>query len=143
MEVIFEKYLELKTNLSQPQAISIKVDIWSDRKISGYIGITVYWVTKAIDMVQLKSNLLTFERIKGSYTAEKIYGLVDTSLNQFEIKQKLKFLISDNASNMQKAFTLYFPCDEEDSDDEYWYDLNYEDHPLSKIHYLKCFAHFL
>jgi hypothetical protein len=51
------------------------------------------------------------------------------------IKDKLDYIISDNAANMRKAFTVCFPIEQEDEvhdedhldDPELWNDLNLED----------------
>uniref|UniRef100_A0A3B5PR42 HAT C-terminal dimerisation domain-containing protein n=1 Tax=Xiphophorus maculatus TaxID=8083 RepID=A0A3B5PR42_XIPMA len=151
-----EKHLMLKTQLSQTDHVSVTVDIWSDRKMRGFLGITVHWIQKGIERLEVKSKLLAFERFKGSHTGERICEKFEAVCDEYNIKDKLDYIISDNAANMRKAFTVCFPTDQgEEPDDnhrlddpELWHDLPLEDQEtvgasLGKKHRLQCFAHTL
>ena len=113
-----EKRSKLKTQLSNTDHVSVTVDIWSDQKMRGFLGVTVHWTEKEAERIQLKSSLLACERFKGSHTAERICdqfeAICDTTYN---IKDKLDYIISDNAANMRKAFTVCFPSEQEDDED--------------------------
>uniref|UniRef100_A0A3B5R8K2 HAT C-terminal dimerisation domain-containing protein n=1 Tax=Xiphophorus maculatus TaxID=8083 RepID=A0A3B5R8K2_XIPMA len=128
-----EKHLMLKTQLSQTDHVSVTVDIWSDRKMRGFLGITVHWIQKGIERLEVKSKLLAFERFKGSHTGERI-------CEKFEAV----------------SFTVCFPTDQgEEPDDnhrlddpELWHDLPLEDQETvgaswGKKHRLQCFWHLL
>ncbi|CAL9706637.1 unnamed protein product [Knipowitschia caucasica] len=41
-----ERRSRLKTQLSNTEHVSVTVDIWSDRKMRGFLGITVHWIEK-------------------------------------------------------------------------------------------------
>ncbi|XP_017275587.1 sialate O-acetylesterase isoform X2 [Kryptolebias marmoratus] len=151
-----EKHLMLKTQLSQTDHVSVTVDIWSDRKMRGFLGITVHWIQKEIERLEVKSKLLAFERFKGSHTGERICEKFEAVCDEYNIKDKLDYIISDNAANMRKAFTVCFPSEQgEEPDDnhhlddpELWHDLPLEDQEtvgasLGKKHRLQCFAHTL
>ncbi|RXN14058.1 zinc finger BED domain-containing 4-like protein [Labeo rohita] len=136
--------------------LDITVDIWSDRKNRGFLGVTVHWVEKDAERVQLKTNLLACNRFKGSHTAERICDQFEAICDEYDIKAKLDYIISDNAANMRKAFTVCFPSEQEDDGDdgdhlddpELWCDLTLEDQQtvdaaMAKKQRLQCFAHAL
>ncbi|XP_061880880.1 zinc finger BED domain-containing protein 4-like [Entelurus aequoreus] len=150
-----ERRSKLKTQLSHTDHVSVTVDIWSDRKMRGFLGVTVHWMDKEAERIQLKSNLLACERFKGSHTAERICDKFEAICDEYNIKAKLDYIISDNAANMRKAFTVCFPSEQEDDDDgdhlddpELWCDLTVEDQQtvdvaMAKKKRLQCFAHTL
>uniref|UniRef100_A0A3P8VU54 HAT C-terminal dimerisation domain-containing protein n=1 Tax=Cynoglossus semilaevis TaxID=244447 RepID=A0A3P8VU54_CYNSE len=149
-----ERRTKLKTQLSNTEHVSVTVDIWSGRKMRGFIGVTMYWIEKEAERIQLRSNLLACERFKGSHTAERICDQFESICDEYTIKDKLDYIISDNAVNMRKAFTVCFPSEQEDGDDrdnldpELWCDLTLEDQEtvdvaMAKKQRLQCFAHTL
>lgn len=125
-----ERRSKLKTQLSNTYHVSVTVDIWSDRKMRGFLGVTVHWMERDAERVQLKTNLLACNRFKGSHTAERICDQFEAICDEYNIKAKLDYIISDNAANMRKAFTVCFPSEQEEDDDagdnlddpELWHD---------------------
>ncbi|XP_043987015.1 uncharacterized protein LOC122839489 [Gambusia affinis] len=53
-----EKHLMLKTQLSQTDHVSVTVDIWSDRKMRGFLGITVHWIQKGIERLEVRNLMI-------------------------------------------------------------------------------------
>lgn len=121
----------------------------------GFFGVTVHWMERDAERVQLKTNLLACNRFKGSHTAERICDQFKAICDEYNIKAKLDYIISDNAANMRKAFTVCFPSEQEEDDDagdiddpELWHDLTLEDQQtvdaaMAKKQRLQCFAHTL
>uniref|UniRef100_A0A3B3DBK5 BED-type domain-containing protein n=1 Tax=Oryzias melastigma TaxID=30732 RepID=A0A3B3DBK5_ORYME len=113
---------KLKTQLSNTDNLSVTVDIWSDRKMREFFGVTVHWMEEEEEKIQLRTNLLACNRFKGSHTSERI-------CDQFEE-------ICDEYSQ-----------DEDHLDDpELWCDLNLKDRQtihaaLAKKPRLQSFAH--
>ena len=152
-----ERRSRLKTQLSNTDHVSVTVDIWSDRKMRGFLGVTVHWIEKEPERLQLKTNLLACNRFKGSHTAERICDQFEAICDEYNIKDKLDYIISDNAANMRKAFSVCFLSEQEDDDDndrdylddpELWCDLTLEDQQtvdaaMAKKQRLQCFAHTL
>ena len=151
-----EKHSTLKTQLSNTDHISVTVDIWSDRKMRGFLGVTGHYMEKEGETLQLKSSLLACDRFKGPHTAERICEQFEAICNDYQIKHKLDFIISDNAANMKKAFTVCFPKEQEDEvhdedyldDPEIWHELSITDQQtvnasMAKQQRLQCFAHTL
>ncbi|XP_042166334.1 uncharacterized protein LOC121841511 [Oncorhynchus tshawytscha] len=130
-----ERRSKLKTQLSNTDHVSVTVDIWSDRKMRGFLGVTVHCMEKDGERIQLKSNPLACDCFKGPHTAERICEQFEAICGEYSIKDKLDYIISDNAANMRKAFTVCFPIEQEDEvhdenhldDPELWNDLNLED----------------
>uniref|UniRef100_A0A8C7DJA5 HAT C-terminal dimerisation domain-containing protein n=1 Tax=Oncorhynchus kisutch TaxID=8019 RepID=A0A8C7DJA5_ONCKI len=151
-----ERRSKLKTQLSNTDHVSVTVDIWSDRKMRGFLGVTVHCMEKDGERLQLKSNLLACDGVKGPHMAERICEQFEAICGEYGIKDKLDYIISDNAANMRKAFTVCFPIEQEDEvhdedhldDPELWNDLTLEDQQtvdatIAKKQRLQCFAHTL
>ena len=76
------KLMNLAKNFSY---ISVTFDIWSDRRMRGYLGITFHYIHS--ETAKLQSH---FPNI----------------MTEFNIHDKVVRVVSDNALNMRKAFTL-------------------------------------
>eukprot|EP00063_Salmo_salar_P091248 XP_014066083.1 PREDICTED: uncharacterized protein LOC106610928 [Salmo salar] len=129
------KVENLATHLSNTDHLSVTVDIWSDRKMRGFLGVTVHCMEKDGERIQLKSNHLACDHFKGPHMAERICEQFEAICGEYSIKDKLDYIISDNAANMRKAFKVCFPIEQEDEvhdedhldDPELWNDLTLED----------------
>jgi hypothetical protein len=101
----------LKNKLEKTETVNCTVDIWSDRKMRGYLAITVHYIKVGDDekSFELQSRLLTIQRFTGSHTGERIAAAFESVLDEYSIKRKIDYVITDNAANMRKAFTVCFP----------------------------------
>ncbi|KAL7379703.1 hypothetical protein ABVT39_004336 [Epinephelus coioides] len=125
-----ESLVKIKVLLAGADHVSVTVDIWSDRRMRGFLGVTGH-VLATSEGVQLKSYLLACNRFKGTHTGERISEAFDSICDEYGIRQKLDFVICDNAANMKRAFTVCFPkeqdgevTDDDNLDDaELWEDL--------------------
>ena len=59
---MLEKQTKLKNSLANVEDISVTVDIWSDRKTRGFLGITAHWLDDGEGGIVLKSALLACNR---------------------------------------------------------------------------------
>lgn len=156
--VVSERQSKLISEMATVENLSVTVDIWSDRRMRGFLGVTAHWMNTAADAITLKSHLLACNRFKGSHTGERICEEFEQICDQYKIKQKIDHIICDNAPNMKKAFTTCFPSSaeaDEDDDDclddaELWNALPVdEEERLNETltsksqHRLQCFAHTL
>ena len=158
------KETKLKSKLQAADTVSVTVDIWTDRKMRGFLGVTAHFMEKEKEKTstRLQSVLLSCDRFKGSHTGERISEKFEEICDNFNIKHKLEYIISDNASNMKKAFTVCFPSaaervesgdevDDEDVDNaDFWEDPGEElQSDMDTIQNscrqqrLQCFAHSL
>lgn len=111
---------KLKNELKCANTVNVTVDIWSDRKMRGFMATTVHYVSvsrlpgasknyKSMQLCDIKSGLLAIERFTGSHTGEKIAAQFEAVLESYELRDKIDFIVTDNAANMRKAFTVCFP----------------------------------
>ena len=153
----------IRSRLAEVSSVSVTTDIWSDRKMRSFLGVTAHTVTvdERNQELSLQSYLLACERVHGRHSGENIAMLFESCVEEYLIKNKILFVITDNASNMRKAFQASFPREEpcgaeaEDSimceEDEVWEDLMPEDQQLvddtlddhCTMQRLSCFTHSL
>lgn len=153
--LVADRQMKLKHELAKVDHVSVTVDIWSDRRMRGFLGVTAHWINVEDDEnLQMKSQLLSCNRFKGSHTGEKICEEFEQICEEYQIKRKVDHIICDNAANMKKAFTTCFPGEVDEVDDlddsDIWNDLTVEeqerlDNSLSAKSQtrLQCFAHTL
>jgi hypothetical protein len=80
--------------------VSLTLDIWTDRRMRSYFGVTMHTV---IDD-KFRSFLLSFERLEGKHSADKLASEFDRVIQLYGLEKKLVRLITDNASNNLAAF---------------------------------------
>ena len=80
--------------------VSLTLDIWTDRRMRSYLGVTMHTV---IDD-QFQSFLLSFERLQSKHSHDKLAFEFDRIVQLYGLEKKLVRLITDNASNNQAAF---------------------------------------
>jgi len=118
--VVSERQSKLISEMATVENLSVTVDIWSDRRMRGFLGVTAHWMNTAANAITWKSHLLACNRYKGLHTGERICEEFEQICDQYKIKQKIDHIICDNAANTKKAFTTCFPrsaeADEDDDD---------------------------
>uniref|UniRef100_A0A3B3RYJ1 Zinc finger BED domain-containing protein 4-like n=1 Tax=Paramormyrops kingsleyae TaxID=1676925 RepID=A0A3B3RYJ1_9TELE len=147
-----EKVLE---KLATQTYVSLTTDIWSDRRLRSFLGVTAHMCCKSKAAYALESYLLDCRHFTGRHTGEKIASAFEEITEEYGIRHKINYIITDNASNMKCAFKVHMPqqqsddsaSEEESLDDEnLWEDMNsVEDKELtwSSGERLSCFAHSL
>lgn len=82
-----------------------------------YLGITCHFLTESLE---LKSLLLSCNRLYGRHIGEHILSEFDRIASTFNITDKIFQVVTDNASNMRKAFPTLpgFELEDIDSDSE-------------------------
>ena len=91
----------IKDQLEDVKSFSVTLDIWSSRRMHGYLGITCHFVSSNW---QIKSFLLCCKQIKGRHTGDSISLEYESVTEEYGITTKVFKVITDNASNMIKAF---------------------------------------
>lgn len=123
----------------------------------GFLGVTAHFMEIDRSNPRLQTVLLSCERFTGSHTGQRISDAFKEICDYFYIKQKIDYIICDNASNMKKAFTVCFPSGTSNEDDDEglengdrWEDLSeeYQDdmettRSSCRQQQLQCFAHSL
>ena len=107
--------VKLKALLDSAGTVNITLDIWSNRKMHSYLGITYHFFTESLE---LKSLLLSCNRLYGRHNGEQILSEFDRIACTFNITDKMFQIVTDNASNMRKAFPTLPGFELEDSESE-------------------------
>ena len=106
---IYEDIVKL---LSVSSQVCLTIDIWSNRQMRSYLGVTCHFI---VDF-KLQCAMLSCHRFRGSHTGERIIQLFEEIVASFNISGKVDRVITDNASNMKKAFRLLeISCFEDDT----------------------------
>ncbi|XP_062579450.1 zinc finger BED domain-containing protein 4-like [Saccostrea cucullata] len=143
---------ELKENMARAVSLCLTVDIWSNRQMRGFLGITGHYIHEW----QMKSVMICCKRFKGKHSAENIRHEYEETVSSYDIYDKINNIISDNAANMVKAFDFALPGfqeehksiteEESESDDEDNCDV---DNDMSELceeifpKHSRCYAHTL
>lgn len=81
--------------------LSLTIDGWSDRRGRGFLGITCHFLD---NQMLPQAYLVDFVRMKSPHTSDNIQRQTEYVLDSFNIKEKVFRIITDNASNMVKAY---------------------------------------
>ena len=146
---IVEKEKErLKDKLERCSSICLTSDIWTDRRCHSYLGVTAHTLTGGVP----SSDLLAFKTVQGSHTGQRINDELEHVIAEFDMKSKIRHIVTDNASNMIKAMSLFFPSDEDIDlqshvdDIDLWNDLHDDDAEAVFVDVgsrISCFCHSL
>ena len=107
---------KIVSKLFKAEAVNTTVDIWSDRKMRSFLGITAHMIEEENNNLKLVSYTLLCQRFLGKHTGEHIASVFYSTLDDFKIKSKVDCIITDNAANMKKAFTTTFSIGEQCGD---------------------------
>ena len=113
-------YTTIKNLLQKCAQVSLTLDIWSNRQIRSYVGVACHFI---VDF-QLYSVMLAWRRFIGSHAAEAIVTNFEEIVNAFDLRGKVLNVVTDNASNMKKAFCLISKSTSVDDDDD---DVDFDD----------------
>ena len=84
-------YERVTNQLLNVCTLSVTVDLWSNRQMKAYIGITGHYVS---DNWQSKSVMLACKRVTGSHTSENIFKHYDDIMKDFKITGKISTIIT-------------------------------------------------
>jgi len=138
----------IKCELTRIDTCSLTLDIWSSRRMHAYLGVTCHFITKEWKALSL---LLSCSKLNGRHTAESILSEFEEVVSNTGVSLKVYRVVTDNASNVKKAFMEGLPgfemMDDDDDDHDEELTTGIEDHvQLDEIEIpqrLSCFAHTL
>ena len=119
-ENIFRTHENITKKVEQVHSIALTTDLWSNRQMKSYIGITGHLI---LDW-KINSIMVACHRFSGRHSACNIYDKFQETIASFEISNKISAIITDNAYNMVNAFslpgfdTIQKESDQSDSEDE-------------------------
>lgn len=85
---------------NEATSVSLTLDLWTSKSRQGYLGITCTFIDS---QWKLKELTLTIEYICYSHTAEHILEAIESVLKEWEIRDKVYTITTDNGSNVKKA----------------------------------------
>jgi len=98
----------LKDQFTQIQYISLTLDAWSSPAHLSYLGVTAHWVSSKFEPQEI---LLSMEELPYPHSAYEIQDHLFNLLYEWEIDSKIIAIVTDNASNMKKAFNNLDICE--------------------------------
>lgn len=105
---------KLQRYLNTCTDVSLTADIWTDRRSHAFLGVTVH-SSRAGAAV---SHLLAFHAFHGSHMGQRIADAMDSIIADNNLQSKVRFVVTDNASNMVKAMSVLFDTDDTSLSDE-------------------------
>ena len=102
---VSETVRRIKTSLQPTKFCSVTLDIWSSKCMHAYLGVTCHILIEW----KMVSYLLACKQILGPHTAENILANFEEILDEFDVRAKVFKVVTDNTSNMKKAFTVSLP----------------------------------
>lgn len=110
---ISNEYNEFKKNIKAKmntvEFVCSTADVWSSSRRS-YLGITVHWIES--DTFERKNAAIACRRFKGSHTYDKVAEMIADIHADHDLKlSKIVKTVTDNGSNMVKAFDVFGKTD--------------------------------
>lgn len=100
-----QKKDEIRKKLQTIEYVCTTADIWSCSTRS-FLGMTCHWIEPAT--LERKSVVLACKLFKGAHTYDKVGNLIFNIHNEFNLNiKKITKTITDNGSNMVKAFSCF------------------------------------
>ena len=93
---------DLTERMRQADDISLTLDLWSSRDMRSFVDITGHFVSG----FALQTVMVACKRFHGSHTANRIHQVFEETLASYAIQGKISAVVTDNASNMVRAFSL-------------------------------------
>jgi hypothetical protein len=85
---------------SEAVSISLTLDLWTSRNRQGYLGVTCSFIDSKW---KLKEFTLTIEYVRYPHTAVHIRETLELILEEWEIRNRVYTITTDNGSNVKKA----------------------------------------
>lgn len=82
------------------KSVSITTDMWTARSGQGYIGVTCSYIDAKFNLNEIT---LTVNYVRYPHTAQHIAESLEETFNEWNLREKVFTITTDNASNMKKA----------------------------------------
>lgn len=113
LPMIYEDRLQYFKKYIKDNAVSVclTADTWSSKALDHYMAVTAHFLT---DGMEYKSILLSCACVEGSHTGNHIRKEINDIIMEWELTNKINYLVTDNAANMIVASNLleipHFGC---------------------------------
>lgn len=101
---MYEKCLgEIKDLVSTIESACLTTDCWTSRNNESFMAITIHFIDTEFT---LKSVLLGCHSFNSSHTGYNLRQEIKNVLESWNLNNKIKFAVSDNASNIKNALSM-------------------------------------
>ena len=148
-QLLISEQSKVSAVLNRSSDISLTLDIWTDRRMHSFLGVTAHLLIAGVP----DSRLIAFRSFSGSHTGQHIADALEGIVVQHELQSKIRFCVTDNASNMRKALTLILDINDVlisldgSVDDPTLWDDDIDNEDLGGLtrewQHIPCFAHSL
>lgn len=105
------KAKEIQEKLNKADQVVLAVDYWTSASNHAFLGVTGFFVNEDY---QLENVTLGVDYTAETHTSEHIQDQIKAFMEKWNINEKVKHIISDNAANITKAIRLlqmfHIPC---------------------------------
>jgi len=84
----------------EAKSVSITTDMWTSRSGQGYIGVTCSYIDEKFNLNEVT---LTVNHVRYPHTAQHITDSLEEILDEWNLREKVFTITTDNAANMKKA----------------------------------------
>lgn len=81
-------------------SVCLTTDMWTARNRQGFLGVTCSFLDKNFILHEI---ILTVEYVRYPHTSEHIADTLLTILNEWDLKEKVHIIVTDNGANIKKA----------------------------------------
>uniref|UniRef100_A0A1X7UB02 DUF659 domain-containing protein n=1 Tax=Amphimedon queenslandica TaxID=400682 RepID=A0A1X7UB02_AMPQE len=110
---------KVKDQLHLAKVVALTLDLWSNRQMRGYLGITCHFIN---DNWAMQYIMICCKRVWGRHTAENFAHCYDEVTSAFNSSDKVTTVVTDIAYNVVKAFRLPGFDDTDDEEEILSYD---------------------
>ena len=92
----------IKQLIGKASNVCTTVDIWTSRQQKSFMGVTCHMIVEGV----LETVMLACRPMVGSHTAEHVKNIYCEVVEDYSLENKVSAIVTDNASNMVKAFGI-------------------------------------
>jgi len=81
-------------------SVCLTTDMWTARNRQGFLGVTCSFLDKNFIIHEI---ILTVEYVRYPHTSQHIADTLLTILDEWNLKEKVYFIVTDNGANIKKA----------------------------------------
>ena len=81
-------------------SVCLTTDMWTARNRQGFLGVTCSFLDKNFTIHEI---ILTVEHVRYLYTSQHIADTLFSILGEWDLKEKVHIIVTDNGANIKKA----------------------------------------
>ncbi|GET67422.1 zinc finger BED domain-containing protein 4-like [Rhizophagus irregularis DAOM 181602=DAOM 197198] len=85
------------------KSVSITTNMWTARNGQGYIGVTCFYIDTKFNLNEIT---LTVNYVRYSHTAQHVAESLEEVFNEWNLRDKVFTITTDNAANMKKVIAI-------------------------------------